>query len=536
MPLDPTGASEPGRLPLPPQLSPRGRRAARAQRSRGRRATRYASWVAVTASALVLVLSGAAYAYYVHLNGNISRESVFDRIKGHRPAAARDGAENILVVGDDSRVGETAAELRAESTTDDGGSNNTDTIIILHLAPNNGPATLISIPRDSFVPIPGHGTFKINSAYADGESKAKGDGPALLTQTVENLSGLHIDHFISVGLGQFINISNAIGGVKVCVVNPSLRAGYIKNGNNQFVRIPSRDVGGAFDPYSGISLSPGVSTISGSQALAFVRQRHGLPDGDIDRIKRQQRFITAIVAKAKGERNPATINAVLEKVTKSLTVDSGLSLIGLAQLGDRLKNLQPADIRFATVPVANIGAMTPSGVSYVQLDMPKLATFFANVKAERDPNAAAPTPAVTPVPPADVHLSVLNGSGVGGGAGRARTALQQYGFVVASVGNASRTSTTEIRYNAADASAAQELGRAVPSATLVPDSSVPAGGVELVLGSNYAGVQDPAAAATHSATPTPTPTPSASSTAPGTTTAGGLLSGADTEDGVPCGP
>ncbi|HEX7353795.1 MAG TPA: LCP family protein [Mycobacteriales bacterium] len=502
------GGSEPGRLPLPPELSPRGRRSSATvvpRRPRRRRIVRYASWVSVTASVLVLVLSGAAFAYYQHLNGNIHRIDVFDRIGGHRPAEAQDGAENILVVGDDSRVGETKQELALEHTTQDGGGTNTDTIIVVHLAPNDGPATLISFPRDSYVPIPGHGTFKINSAYADGEADHKGGGPALLTQTIENLSGLHIDHFISVGLGQFINIANAIGGVKVCISTP----------------------GGAHEKDSGIDLPQGVSTISGSQALAFVRQRHGLPEGDIDRIKRQQRFITAVVQKAKGERNPATINTVLEKVTSSLTVDSGLSGIALAKLANRLKDLSPADVRFVTVPTSNIDATSATGVSYVQLDTAKLPTFFANIKAERDPFAPAPSPlsGVTALSPSETHVIVENGSGANGLASETRTRLEGYGFVVDSIGTVSDQSTS-IRYNPADAAAAKALSLAVPSATLTADRSVRAGAVVLTMGSSDVTVQNPSSPSSSS------PSPSATSS-DGVTTAAG--SGNEI-DGVPCGP
>lgn len=528
----PTDAPD-GRLPLPAELSPRGRGSRPARlRSRRRRIARVASWTAVTASVLVLVLSGAAFAYYEHLNGNVSRVPVFSKITGHRPAAAADGAQNILVVGSDSRLGETHAQLVQEHTTSDGGALNTDTIIIVHLAPNNGPATLISIPRDSYVPIPGHGVFKINSAYADGENDQPGNGPALLTQTVENLSGLHIDHFVSVGFNQFITISNAIGGVKVCVLNPDLTQSTVIDDSGDHT--PAKYVGGAYDKqYSGTRLTKGVHTLKGGSALSFVRQRHNLPNSDLDRIHRQQRFITGIVQKASHTTNPLTINQVLEKATSSLTVDSGLSGTALARLAARLKALKPADIRFATVPVANDNAMSPGGVSYVQLDMARLHTFFANVQAERDPNAAPPTPTATGLTPADVSVTVLNGSGVAGGAGKARTALQGYGYGVASIGNTDQTASTVIRYNPADAGAAAELKKAVPSAQLVDDATVTAGTVDLVLGGDYSGTQDPATAP--SSAPKPSPSPSSSAPAPGTTTAGSLIAGKSI-DGVPCGP
>jgi LCP family protein required for cell wall assembly len=502
-----------GRLPLPPELSPRGRRGDR--RSRRRRWVRITSWAAVVASVLVLGLSGAAFGYYEHLNGNIHRIPLV--ISGtHRPAKPKDGAENILIVGDDSRVGETPAEVAQDHATLDGGANNTDTIIILHLAPNNGPATLVSIPRDSWVPIPGHGYFKINAAYADGEAEKKGDGPELLTETVEDLTGLHIDHFISVGLTQFVNISNAIGGVKVCIST----------------------AGGAHEPLSGIDLPYGVSTISGSQALAFVRQRHDLPEGDIDRIHRQQRFITAVEQKAESTKNPATINQVLETATRSLTVDTGLSGLGLLDLADRLRSLPPADIRFATVPITTInGSVDYNGqeLSIVELDMTKLKTFFANLQAERDPNAPAPTPTptVSPATPEQTTLTVENGSGVNGAAGRTQASLESYGFQVPSVGTVGITAATTIDYNPADAAEAAELARSVPGATLTSDASLTAGTIELILGSSFSGVRSPTTVSTSTPTSSPAPT-SSTSTGTGTTSAANV--GTSEIDGVPCGP
>jgi LCP family protein required for cell wall assembly len=526
-----------GRLPLPADLSPRGRRAGAvaADRPRGRRWVRIGSWLAIGSSVLVLGLSGAAFGYYLHLKGNI--HSIPLNLGGkEQPAKAKDGAENILIVGDDDRTGLTAAELHAIGTTDDGGSDNTDTIIILHLAPDNGPATLVSIPRDSYVAIPGYGMNKINSAYADGEANPKIGGPTLLIETVENLTGIHIDHYISVGFGQFVNIANAVGGVQVCVENPSL-----EGVDDEGVEVPTEYVHGAYDSkYDGLALSPGVHTISGALALKFVRQRHDLPEGDIDRIHRQQRFITAIEAKATQTRNPATINRVLETATSSLTVDSGLKKgLALLDLADRLRALKPNQIRFTTIPVSTIDGVSPAGASIVELDLPKLATFFTNLTAERDPNGPAattpsPTSTVTPATPAETTLTVENGSGVTGAAGRTQTSLASYGFVVPSIGTVAITSTTTIRYNPADAAEAAELARSVTGATLVSSSSQTAGTLELTLGTAFAGVHAP----TTASAPAPATSPSATSTSTandGTTTAANLDQGG-TMDGVPCGP
>ena len=468
---------------------------------------RYLSWVSVVASVLVLALAGTAFAYYMKFNGNINRVPGL-AAANHKAPGTQDGAENLLVVGNDSRNGATAQQLALLNTTNDGGSLNTDTIMVLHLAPGGGPATLISFPRDSYVAIPGHGMNKINAAFAIGEAQQKGAGYALLTQTIEQLSGLHIDHFVSIGLLQFYNMSNTIGGVRVCVVNPSLTGGSILNGANQYVRVPSQDVGGAFDPYSGLSLPKGVSTIQGTQALAFVRQRHGLPEGDIDRIHRQQRFLTAIVQKAKQQRNPATVLSVLDQVTSSLTVDSGLDGLHLLSLGKRLSGLDPAQIRYITLPYSTISGTADIGgvaASVVELDKAKDAAFFANIKAERDPFAAAPDPlaSATAAAPSATHVIVENGAGVNGVAGAARSKLAGYGYQVDSIATVKASGTTTIRYNSADAAMARALAKAVPGAAVTEDSSVAAGAVVLTLSKGSAEVQNPMAATDRAHGPDP---------------------------------
>jgi LCP family protein required for cell wall assembly len=507
-----------GRLPLPTHLSPRRSTGGSGSGESGtRRRKRVPRWIAWTAGSLVIVLlvvAGVGFAYYEKLNGNVRRVDALPKAVTH-PAKVKDGGENILLVGSDSRTGATPAELALANTTDDGGGVNTDTIIVLHLAPDDGPVTMISFPRDSFVPIPGHGTFKINSAYADGEAAHKGGGPALLAQTIENLTGLHLDHYIEVNFFQFINISDAIGGVRVCLTAP------------------------AKDSYSGIDLPAGTSTIEGKQALAFVRQRHGLPEGDIDRIKRQQRFATALVQKAETIHNPLTINALLEQATKSLTVDKGESGLDLLKLGNRLRAVKPANIKFVTVPVKNSNASERNSlgqnVSYVQLDLPALATFFANIKAERDPYAvpvATSTPSTSTgtsaIAPSEVSVEVLNGRRTTGAAGLARQELTSYGYTVTSIADAPVTATTTIRYGSGEAGAASSVAKAVPGATLVEDDSL-GSTVELILGQDGQRVTDPANAPSPTTTITATPTTSATST---TTTSTAEATAADDNCGV----
>lgn len=478
-----------GHLPLPPDLSPRsGRRGTSFGGPRRRRQHRWLTIVAGTLSFLVLASSAFAYGYYEKLNGNIHRVKVFGYVaEKDRPAKAKDGAENILLVGSDSRVGLTPAELAEASTTGDGGGTNTDTIMLLHISSDNA-VTIVGFPRDSFVPIPGHGTFKINSAYADGEAEKKGTGPAKLTQTVENLTGIHIDHYMQVNFVQFIAISNAIGGVNVC----------ISNGGK-----------GAHDDFSGIDLPDGVTKIKGAQALAYVRQRHGLPNGDIDRIGRQQRFITAMIKQVKTIRDPATLNALLTQITSSLTVDSGLTGRSLIDLANRLQGVDLSSIQFLTVPITNQNASTTingQNVSYVQLNMALLPGFFAPLINDTSATPTTSAPAIPTVPPSTVSVQVLNGRGTSGAATTASTALRQAGFVIAGTGNADRASTTTIRYGSSQAAAAATLAKAIPGATLTADSTLGTT-VILTLGTDNLSVTTPGSTTTSPAAPTTTAPP-----------------------------
>ncbi|MCU1656038.1 MAG: LytR family transcriptional regulator, partial [Pseudonocardiales bacterium] len=200
-----------------------------------------------------------------------------------KPTKDIDGkAQNIMIVGNDDRQTATDAELQQLHTGRDGGSLNTDTMMIVHVPANGAKATLISLPRDSYVAIPGYGMNKLNSAYVDGYNGAAGApnakraaGAKLLVQTVENLTGLTIDHFVQVDLLGFYRISNAIGGVTV----------------NMCAAVQ--------EPDSGINLHKGINVIKGQQALAFVRQRYNFPNGlgDLDRVERQRYFLTAAFRK-----------------------------------------------------------------------------------------------------------------------------------------------------------------------------------------------------------------------------------------------
>lgn len=285
-------------------------------------------------SLAALVLSGWAWATWNDFTSHITRVSAIDDTPsgGTGKLPDVDGKDqNILIVGNDDRSTATDAELKKLGTTRDGGSLNTDTMMVLHVPADGRKATVIAIPRDSYVAIPGHGMNKINSAYASGYNDGHGNkntASRLAVQTVQNLTGLKIDHFVQVDLIGFYRISNAIEGVKVNMCAP------VKEAN------------------SGIDLPRGVSTIQGTQALAFVRQRYGFPDGlgDLDRIRRQQYFLSAAFRKISSGGtllNPFKLQKLLKAVSSSLTMDDNLNPL---QLAEQMQNLTAGNLSFTTVP------------------------------------------------------------------------------------------------------------------------------------------------------------------------------------------
>jgi LCP family protein required for cell wall assembly len=438
------------------------------------------SWVAIVASVLVFATSLGGYAYYRHLNGNISRIPGISALPGvQRPAAAPDKSENFLLVGSDTRVGLTPAELQEASTTTDGGSALSDTMILVHVPANAGKVTLVSFPRDSLVSIPAwtdpkSGKHyparrdKLNSSFSTGA--VPGGNAALTIATIEQLSGLHIDHYVQIDFVHFIKIVDALGGINVCLNTP------------------------AHDSYSGVNLPAGVSHVNGKQALAFVRQRHGLANGDLDRIRRQQYFIRAVLGQVTSSGtllNPIRLTNFLEQATSAVTVDQGLSLDQLKNLAVRLRHLDPAHVTFQTLPISGRNPYYPGVGDVLLVDRAKADAMFAPFRAEQASPSSSPSqaPAVT-VPPAQVRVLVLNGTSAAGLASRAATDLSQVGFVVSGKNNTSTATAGEnvIRYGAGRAESAKTLQAAVPGATLQPDASL-GSSLELVLGTDWPGAR-----------------------------------------------
>jgi LCP family protein required for cell wall assembly len=446
----------------------------------------------------VIVLGTSGWGWYL---GKVAEASVnrTDAIPTSGNTGGGGSAMNLLLVGNDSRASATPAELKQLNTQANPGLN-TDTMILVHVPADGSGASFVSFPRDSYVEIPGHGWDKLNAAYADGhefdapagatEAQKEAAGAQLLVRTISQLTGLQIDHYAEVDLLGFFKISTVLGGVQVNLCAP------VK------------------DRYSGVNLPAGVQTISGSQALSFVRQRHGLPRGDFDRIIRQQTFIAAMIRKMISQKVLLDLGKqqqLVKAVAGSLTVDQSLNLLGLA---GQMQSVHPGAVSFQTIPY--VGDDHDSQGRYILRlkDLSTLHEFFAGLSADAKPAApaataktsaaASATPTAT-VAPSAVTVAVKNGSGITGLAGKAGDALKAAGFTVASTGNADKASypTTEIHYGPGDQALAATLAAQLPGATQIADSTATSGTVALIIGANFNGVGKAVTASSAAASTTP---------------------------------
>jgi LCP family protein required for cell wall assembly len=431
------------------------------------------SWIAVVTSVTVLAAAGTGYVLVQRYDGNINRIA---GVLGDDDGApqADEGPRTILIVGSDSRdvEGEAFQGVGAEEVT----GQRSDVIMLAHLYGGSAQVQLVSIPRDSWVTIPAHSDTdsgepveareaKINQAFFLG-------GPPLLVQTVEQLSGLTIDHYMQVDFDGFRAIIDELDGVEVCLSEP------------------------AREKKSGIDLPAGVSVVRGEQALAFVRQREGLAQGDIDRIQRQQRLLGALVRKVTSRGvllNPLRLNGVLEIGTNSLQVDDGLTFGELRELALRMRSVEPDGVLFATVPIETAGGRR-QGQSVVLIDEPAAAELFAQIARDVPPGSEAP-PEVEPpqepliVAPDRIRVDVFNASDVPGIGKQAAADLADVGFLVGTPTNRGEGAVgTVVRHGPSRADSARTLAAAVPGSTIELDPEL-GGRLELVVGSGYSGAQ-----------------------------------------------
>jgi LCP family protein required for cell wall assembly len=283
--------------------------------------------VAVVAVAVVLVLVGAVAAYGFYLNshlGDIGRFHSRLAAKQRAPEPTGEAADalNVLLLGTDHGGHGHTIEGELADGKWTVGAFRSDTLMIVHIPADREDAYLVSIPRDSYVHIPGQGKQKINAAFSLG-------GPDLTVRTVEKLTDVYIDHVAMIDWAGFKDLTHAIGGVEVTVAKTFT------------------------DPHNHVTWHAGTQTLEGARALQYVRTRYGLTNGDFDRIKRQQNFLRAVLRKANSTgtlSNPLKLDNLLQAVTKATTVDSGWTNGDIRQLALNLRGLGNAHMHYLTAP------------------------------------------------------------------------------------------------------------------------------------------------------------------------------------------
>ncbi|MBP2706291.1 LCP family protein [Microbispora sp. RL4-1S] len=294
---------------------------------------------AVLAVLIVLAVGG-----YFWIGSKLQTVDAFTDYSG-RPAATP--GEDWLLVGSDSRAGLTAAQRRKLKTGKAVGKR-TDTMMLLHI-PSDGKATLVSLPRDSYVPIEGHGSAKLNAAYAFG-------GPKLLTQTVEKVTGIRVDHYMEIGFGGFVGIVDAIGGVNICV--------------KQNIK----------DPKAGINLKKGCQDMDGGTALGYVRTRATGAIPDFERTQRQRQFFAAVVDKAASPGtllNPFSSVPLALSAADSVAVDPGTGLFDLLSVGLAMRGGPVA----TAVPIGSLPRI--NGQDVVKWDTQKALRLFGALAEDK---------------------------------------------------------------------------------------------------------------------------------------------------------
>ncbi|GAA4375523.1 hypothetical protein GCM10023088_33110 [Actinomadura verrucosospora] len=287
------------------------------------------------ATGLVLLLAGGLYLLQRFYDGEVRRVSGALPTAGGRPASSGRG-ENWLLIGSDRRADMPSMGARA------------DTIMLVHLSGHGDRVSVIALPRDAWVPVPGHGFTKINAAFAYG-------GPSLLIRTVEQLTRVRVDHYAALDFGGFVKMTDALGGVDVTVTKTT------------------------HDPMHDRTWQAGRHHLDGVEALDFVRQRWNLPGGDLDRIKRQQAFLHALAAKALDTRNPIKIDRFVRAATRSATVDDSVTSGTMRGLAHRL--LRTSLMEYLTAPVDRPAER--DGQSVVLLEDDGVGELFTAVREDR---------------------------------------------------------------------------------------------------------------------------------------------------------
>jgi LCP family protein required for cell wall assembly len=316
----------------------------------------------ISLGVLLLVLVGggftAAYLASEHIGNSVRRipNAFGDIPETSRPVRPTTGhaakAMNILLAGSDLRAsGQTTGKDATNSTEWESGGQRTDAIMLVHIAGDRKSAYVMSIPRDSWVTIPGYGKNKINAAYSYG-------GPSLFIRTIEKLTNVHIDHLAFIDWDGFESLTNALGGVDL-TLDTQVRG------------------------VSGATYGPGTVHLDGKAALDYVRERHSVPGGDFGRQKRQQNFLRAVMHKMLSQgtlKNPLKLTKALDAIANNLSVDDTFTTGDMRGLALSLRNIRSNDVTFLSVP--NAGTGMEGSQSVVYLDAKKCDKLWKAIRSD----------------------------------------------------------------------------------------------------------------------------------------------------------
>ncbi|MFD1936371.1 MULTISPECIES: LCP family protein [Nonomuraea] len=369
---------------------------------------RWLRWVVAVTMTVVLAVVGGLIGVYVKLTGNVQHIDVTGDLGATRPPKAATTALNVLIVGSDQRDGKNARYGRTIE------GERTDTIMLAHLSSRRDDAMVISFPRDSLVQLPAcraKGTLPgqqphigmINESFNSG-------GIGCTWKTIESLTGIRIDHFVKVDFTGFKSMVDAVGGVEVC--------------------LPER----IDDTKALLHLDAGRQSLSGEQALGYVRARYSMGDGsDIGRIQRQQMFIASMLKKVMSGQtltDPARLLGFLDAATKAVTTDPGLTPGVMKDLAESAQGMTAGQIRFITTPW-HYSVTSPGRVEWVQ---PQARTLFQMVAKDR--SVAGIRGGQAKIPRSRINVEVRNGTLRSGLAGQVAVGLEQRGYHITKISDA----------------------------------------------------------------------------------------------------
>ena len=479
------------------------------------------------AAALVLAISGFSYFVVKDVSAIGGSHAI--------TSGPSIGAQNILLMGLESRtdwngnilpddVLKALHACNAQEIAAGCGGNATNTLILIHIFANGGKAVGFSIPRDDWVTFPtaydGQTQGKIDQPYglalAAEENQVKAQNPTISQDqlafdgneagraaevaSVEALTGVHIDHFAELNLDGFYELAKVVGGVEVCLTHA----------------VP-------YDTYSGFSAKhAGYQHLSAKEALAFVRQRHGLTNGDFDRTKRQQAVIDSVTKELRSDGvldDLSKLNDLLSVAKQYLITDSGWNLLDFIS---QMRGLSLGNVKFGTLP--EVAPITIDGQDANEINVPQIQqiiqqSFYPAPAASA--SASARPSAQDTAANSQFTVDVYNGGNTPGLAKQVSDALVKDGYTAGAVANTSPLTTTEVLYGAGASAAASNIA-SMFSVTASASSTVAAGHVQVLLGAD---ATVPAGAASTSPSPSSLPSPSVSTPGSGTVTA---------KNGIPC--